>query len=210
MIIAIDEAGRGPWAGPVTVGGVLINATDLVKISELEFLNDSKKISPKRREVLEKQLLELNFPHSIANIEADIIDQINILEATKLGVITVIDELISQNIEILNGNVGILIDGKFSGLEKLMQEFAWQENVKSEIRTVIDGDALCPSIAAASILAKEHRDRLMLDLHAKYPEYAFDQHKGYGTKLHMERLATFGPSEIHRKSFKPIKKLIKV
>ena len=101
-----------------------------------------------------------------------------------------------------------MIDGKFNGLNELVLELSVFQDVNFEIEIIVDGDALCPSIAAASILAKEHRDRLMNNMHKKYPEYGFDKHKGYGTKIHIERLNLFGHCDIHRKSFRPIKNIL--
>ena len=206
FLISLDEAGRGPWAGPVTVGAVLLDRDHLFKICELEYLNDSKIVSAKKRHLLEDLIKDSVLDYEISDIDIETIDRINILEATKLGVITCLDKLVSKFDK--KYSIGILIDGKFNRLELLIKELASFNNTKFEIQTVVDGDALCPSIAAASILAKEHRDNLMRELHKQYPEYAFDKHKGYGTKLHQERLKLFGPSSIHRKSFKPIKELI--
>jgi ribonuclease HII len=215
FIISIDEAGRGPWAGPVTVGAVVLDKHLLEQIVLLEKLNDSKKISSKNRNILETQIKEIVANYHISDISVETIDSVNILEATKLGVLECLEKIVETQItRIFEGanytntqqlKIGILLDGKFNNLESLINQLAIFQNVLYELRTVIDGDALCPSIAAASILAKEHRDRLMLDLHKKYPEYGFDKHKGYGTQLHQERLKIFGPSEIHRKSFAPIK-----
>lgn len=207
-IIGIDEAGRGPWAGPVTVGGVLLNTESISRLISFSALNDSKKVSHKKRAILEKDLIESVIAFSISDVESETIDKINILEATKLGILNVLDSLTSLN-DLHLTKVGILIDGKFSNIKEFILQLASFQNIEFDVLTVIDGDALCPSIAAASILAKEHRDKLMQKFHIKYPEYGFDKHKGYGTKLHTERLSIFGPCEIHRKSFAPIKTLLR-
>ena len=210
FIISIDEAGRGPWAGPVTVGAVVVDKQALIRISELKTLNDSKKVSSKKRAILEKEIMDIVNSYTVADIDVSTIDRINILEATKLGVITCLDKIMSEKLWRAKPiiSIGILIDGKFNNLESLIKELASFSNIKFELNTVIDGDAICPSISAASILAKEHRDNLMIKLHKEYPEYGFNQHKGYGTKLHQKRLKMFGPSKIHRKSFKPIKEAL--
>lgn len=209
-LIGIDEAGRGPLAGPVTVGAVLIDKEKLNTISLFEFLNDSKKLTHKRRVVLEKNLMENIIHSSISDVDVETIDRINILEATKLGILNTLEEIILyiKSIKKEGEKIGILIDGKFNNIKDLIDQLADFKDINYDLQTIVDGDALCPSIAAASILAKEHRDALMGKLHIKYPEYAFDKHKGYGTKLHMERLNIFGPSEIHRKSFAPVRNLL--
>ncbi|MEI7603568.1 MAG: ribonuclease HII [bacterium] len=205
-IIGVDEAGRGPWAGPVTIGAVLLDVEKLNAISALKFLNDSKKLNHKKREILDKEIKECVKTYTIADISHEIIDEINILEATKTGILSCLEDIINsaQNIN----SVGILIDGKFNNIKELISELGVFQGIEWDVETVVDGDALCPSISAASILAKEHRDRLMHDLHKIYPEYGFDKHKGYGTKFHSDMLKIFGPSDIHRKSFRPIRELL--
>lgn len=210
IVISLDEAGRGPWAGPVTIGAILFNSEDLESIVNLSSLNDSKKVSEKKRFILEKKILEIIKYSEISDVDVETIDRINILEATKLGIINCLDKLLNNlQLDSINfSSIGILIDGKFNNLETLVNQLASFQNKTFEIKTVIDGDALCPSISAASILAKEHRDKIMREIHKQFPEYGFDKHKGYGTKLHQDRLKLFGPTILHRKSFKPIKEML--
>lgn len=177
-IAGMDEAGRGPLAGPVCVAIVIM---PLEKDKIIEGINDSKKLSEKKREALYEKITDRAISYKIELIDEKTIDTINILNATKLGMYKCINEIeVRPDI--------VLVDAV-----KL------DADVKTE--SIIKGDALSYSIACASILAKVTRDRLMLDLDKKYPEYEFKKHKGYGTKLHIENLKKYGPSEIHRRSF---------
>lgn len=203
-IISIDEAGRGPLAGPVTIAGVLLDNNSIKKIQELEYLNDSKKISSKKRLLLKNKIKNIVLSYKICNISVEIIDKVNIYEATKIGILNVFQEIININKNIKR--VGILIDGKFSNLEQMFYKY---KDVNYNIEFVIKGDSLCPSISAASILAKTYRDEYMINIHEIYPLYEFKKHKGYGTKLHLEKIKLYGPSNIHRKSFEPIKTYFK-
>lgn len=177
LLCGADEAGRGPLAGPVYAAAVI-----LPRGLEIPGLNDSKKLSEKRREALFDQICEQAISFGIARAEVEEIEEINILNAALLAM--------NRAITMLNPQPTLaLIDGnKNTGI-----------SVPS--RCVIKGDATCADIAAASILAKVSRDRYMLEMAERYPEYAFEQHKGYGTKLHYERLRKYGPSPIHRPSF---------
>ena len=204
FIISIDEAGRGPLAGPVTIAGILLDNKSLKKIQELEYLNDSKKISSKKRLSLKNNIKNIVLSYEICNISVEIIDEVNIYEATKIGILNVFQEILNKNKNIKK--VGILIDGKFSKLEQMFYKY---KNINYNIEFVIKGDSLCPSIAAASILAKTYRDEYMINIHEMYPLYEFKKHKGYGTKLHLEKINLYGPSNIHRKSFEPIKTYFK-
>lgn len=178
FIAGMDEAGRGPLAGPVCVAIVIM---PLEKDKIIEGINDSKKLSEKKREALYEKIIDTAISYKIELIDEKTIDTINILNATKLGMYKCINEIeVRPDI--------VLVDAV-----KL------DADVKTE--SIIKGDALSYSIACASILAKVTRDRLMLDLDKKYPEYEFKKHKGYGTKLHIENLKKYGPSEIHRRSF---------
>lgn len=182
-IIGVDEAGRGPLAGPVVVAAVILNYEKL----PLE-VNDSKKLSKSLREKLFTEIIN----HSIYNIfivDPLIIDKVNILEATKIGMYEAIKPLIKYS-----GSV--LIDGN-----QLPQTF---ENIK--YYPIIKGDNLSASIAAASILAKVTRDRIMVELSQDYPNYGWDKNAGYGTKAHLEAIEKFGITEHHRKSFGPVKR----
>ena len=176
LVAGVDEAGRGPLAGPVCVASVIMPQDNII-----DEINDSKKLSEKKREKLYDQIIKTAICYHIELIDNNIIDEINILNATKLGMKKCIE-----------------------GLE-IVPEIAIIDAVKidSEIPTdsVIKGDAISYNVAAASILAKVTRDRLMIDLDEKYPEYNFRKHKGYGTKEHIEALKKYGKCDIHRNSF---------
>ena len=178
FIAGVDEAGRGPLAGPVCVASVIM---PLDKNSIIEGVNDSKKLTEKKREKLFDQIVNKAFAFSVEFIDEKIIDEINILNATKKGMINAIN------------NLSVKPDGVLIDAVKL------DVNVKTE--SIIKGDALSYSIACASILAKVSRDRLMLEMDNKYPNYNFKKHKGYGTKEHIANLKKFGACEIHRQTF---------
>lgn len=181
-IIGVDEAGRGPLAGPVVA-----TAAKLKNYSEaLQEINDSKKLTEKKREKLFDIILE-NFEIGIGIATPEEIDEINILNATFLAMRRALKDL-EKKIEI--DDALILVDGNF----KIREYFGNQE-------PVIKGDAKSLSIAAASIIAKVTRDRLMVEESKNYPEYQFEKHKGYGTKAHRTVLLQKGPTPIHRKSF---------
>lgn len=178
VIAGVDEAGRGPLAGPVVCACVVM-PLDANKI--IDGINDSKKLSSKKRENLYQKIIETAISYNIVEVDQNTIDNINILNATKQGMILAIKNLkIEPNI--------VLIDAVKLDI-----------NIRQE--NIIKGDAKSYNIAAASILAKVYRDRLMLNYCKEYPEYGFDKHKGYGTKLHIENLKKYGPCPIHRKSF---------
>ena len=177
-ICGIDEAGRGPLAGPVVVGAVI-----LPKDSFIEGINDSKKISEKKREKLFDLITEEAIAYSVGIVSQNTIDEINILNATKLGVKIALEELkIKPDM--------IMIDA-LKGMDTLGIPYM----------SIIKGDAKCYSIAAASIIAKVTRDRLMRQWDEIYPVYGFSKHKGYGTKEHIEKIKEYGPCILHRKSF---------
>lgn len=178
LIAGVDEAGRGPLAGPVCVAAVIMPYD---KNEIIEEINDSKKLTEKKREKLFDLIIEKAISYKIVLINEKVIDEINILNATKLGMKQAIEGL-SVKPEL------VLIDAVPLDL-----------NIKNE--SIIKGDAKCYNIAAASILAKVTRDRLMVELDQKYPNYNFKKHKGYGTKEHIENLKKFGKCEIHRNSF---------
>lgn len=177
-ICGIDEAGRGPLAGPVVVAGVIMPQDSMI-----EGINDSKKVTEKKREKLYDIILEEAISYSVAIVGQDIIDEINILNATKQGVTQVVDELdIKPDL--------ILVDA----LEHI--------NTKGiPYEPIIKGDAKCYNIAAASIIAKVTRDRIMREWDEIYPQYGFINHKGYGTAKHIEAIKQYGLCPIHRKSF---------
>lgn len=176
-VCGIDEAGRGPLAGPVFAAAVILPAN-----CEIEGLNDSKKLSEKKREALFDVIKEKAVSWSVASVDEKTIDEINILQATFLAMKTAVEGLdVPADYALVDGNrmPALSVEGE----------------------TVIKGDALSPSIAAASILAKVSRDRFMLELDKEYPQYQFSKHKGYGTKLHYEMLTEYGISSCHRRTF---------
>lgn len=177
IIAGVDEVGRGPLAGPVCVCAVIMPLDDII-----EGIDDSKKLSEKKRNLLAEQIKNKAISYSISLIDEKIIDEINILEATKLAM--------KNAIEGLNPKPDIVL---VDAISKLDTEIC--------IRGIIKGDAQSYSIGAASILAKVERDNYMIDLAKKYPEYGFEKHKGYGTKQHIDILKQIGPCEHHRKSF---------
>ena len=181
LICGVDEAGRGPLAGPVCAAAVI-----LPRALEIDGLNDSKKLTEKKREALYDPIREQAIAYGIAFATVEEIEELNILNATFLAM--------NRAIEQLNPVPELtLIDGNRS------------TGIRFPSRCVVKGDAKCADIAAASVLAKVTRDRYMLEMAGKYPEYHFEQHKGYGTKLHYDALREYGPSPIHRMSF--LKKL---
>ena len=177
-IAGIDEAGRGPLAGPVVVAGVI-----MPKDSMIEGVNDSKKVSEKKREKLYDLIIEEAISYSVAVIGQDCIDDINILNATKQGLTTVVEELDVKPDLIL---VDALTHIDTKGIP---------------YDSIIKGDAKCYSIAVASILAKVTRDRIMKQWDEIYPQYGFAKHKGYGTAAHITAIKEYGLCPIHRKSF---------
>ena len=196
-IIGIDEVGRGPLAGPVTVAAIAATA-NFQKNFKVK-LKDSKKLSPKQREKWFKFVKENKIPFAIANVWPKTIDKINISQAANLAATRCIIKLTTNNQRLTIKNCKIFLDG---GLYLNLQPTTNnQRQNKIKAKTIIRGDEKIPAIALASIVAKVHRDTLMKRLHKKYPQYGFDKHKGYGTKLHYKMLKKYGISEIHRKSF---------
>ena len=176
-ICGIDEAGRGPLAGPVVAAAGI-----LPKDCEILYLNDSKKLSPKRREALYDEILEKAVAAGIGLVEASRIDEINILQATY------------EAMRLAVGKLGIVP-------EVLLNDAVTIPELDLEQVPIIKGDARSVSIAAASILAKVTRDRLMTEYDNMYPQYGFAVHKGYGTAAHIEALKTYGPCPVHRNTF---------
>ncbi|MBQ7173709.1 MAG: ribonuclease HII [Clostridia bacterium] len=177
VICGVDEAGRGPLCGPVYAAACILPEGYIP-----EGLNDSKKLSPKKRDLLFDQIRENAISYSIAEASVEEIDQLNILEADLLAMRRAIEGLsIKPDLALIDGNIA--------------------RDFPIDAVAVIGGDAKSPSIAAASILAKVARDRACIELDRLYPEYGIAKHKGYGTKAHMEALRKYGPSPIHRKLF---------
>ena len=175
LIAGIDEAGRGPLAGPVVVAGVIMPLDDII-----EGINDSKKLSEKKRDKLFEQIMQKAIDVQVAVLDSNLIDEINILNATKQGML-----------QCING---------FANVDHVLID-AVKLNTPVPTTSIIHGDALSYSIAAASIVAKVTRDRMMLDYANQYPQYNFAKHKGYGTKEHITLLKQYGPCPIHRKTF---------
>lgn len=182
VICGVDEAGRGPLAGDVYAAAVVLSDGVLI-----DYLNDSKKISEKRRELLFDEIIEKADGYCIATATVEEIDSLNILQATMVAMKRAVEGLgINPDLALIDGN-------RLPDLD-------------CHCEMVIKGDATSASIAAASVLAKTARDRYMREIAEKYPQYAFEQHKGYGTKLHCEMLKKYGASEVHRKTF--LKKIL--
>lgn len=183
VICGIDEAGRGPLAGDVYAAAVIFDEGIFI-----DGLNDSKKLTEKKRETLFDEIISKAKAYCVATASVEEIEEINILQATFLAMKRAYEGLgITADIALIDGN-------------RL-------PNLDCEMKMVVKGDGLSASIAAASILAKVSRDRYMKKLAEKYPEYRFDKHKGYGTKLHNELILEYGPCPVHRMSF--LKKLLK-
>ena len=177
VVCGVDEAGRGPLCGPVFAAACIL-PDGLI----LEGLNDSKKLTPKKRDKLFDLICENAIAYCIASASVEEIDELNILEADLLAMRRAIDGLsIQADFALIDGNIA--------------------RAFQIPARAVIGGDAKSPSIAAASILAKVARDRDCITLDEQYPQYGIAKHKGYGTKQHMDALRTYGPSPIHRRSF---------
>lgn len=177
FIAGIDEAGRGPLAGPVVVAGVIMPLGDS---DIIEGVNDSKKLSAKKRDLLFDKIMEKAIDVQVAIIDNETIDRDNILNATKNGML-----------QCING---------FKQVDRVLID-AVKLDTKVATLSIIHGDALSYSIAAASIIAKVTRDRLMLEYDTQYPQYNFAKHKGYGTAEHIRLLKEYGPCPIHRRTF---------
>ena len=178
IVCGVDEAGRGPLAGPVFAAAVVLHKGQII-----EGANDSKKLTEKKREALFDVIIEQAADYCIASVDEKTIDEINILQATYLAMFRAVSGLKRQPDM-------CLIDGNRQ-----------PPQIEIPCRTIVKGDALSMSIACASILAKVSRDRFMLGLDQEYPQYNFAKHKGYGTALHIELLRKYGASPVHRRSF---------
>ena len=184
IVAGVDEAGRGPLAGPVAVAAVILPQECI-----LPRLNDSKKLSAAVREELFDQIIACAVSHYVALIDAQTIDRMNILQATRMGMYEAVASLSPAPDEVLIDAVEL-------------------PKLSMPSKSIIKGDAKSASIAAASILAKVTRDRLMNEYDAAYPNYGFAKHKGYGTREHIEAIRKYGVSPLHRKSFEPIRSMI--
>lgn len=185
LMAGVDEAGRGPLAGPVVAAAVILDDQH-----PIAGLNDSKKLSAKRREKLFDEIKAKALCFSIAEATVQEIDEINILQATLLAMKRAVEGLRLKPVK-------VLVDG--NRLPAL--------DIRAE--AIVQGDALVPAISAASILAKVHRDRLCEEMHARYPQYGFDQHKGYGTAVHLAALQAHGPADCHRLTFAPVARSVR-
>ncbi|KQV55266.1 MULTISPECIES: ribonuclease HII [unclassified Caulobacter] len=180
-VCGVDEAGRGPWAGPVSAGAVILDPDRVPK-----GLNDSKKLTAKARAALEEEIKAVALSWSVGMASIDEIAELNILHAAGLAMCRAIEGLsVTPAIALVDGNYAF--------------------KLPCPIKTVVKGDSLSCSIAAASILAKEARDRIMVEMDAVYPGYGFAGHKGYHARVHVEGLIRLGPSPIHRLGWAPVK-----
>jgi ribonuclease HII len=179
-IIGIDEAGRGPLAGPVVAAAVCLDLK-----MPIDGINDSKKLSEKERETLYRQITETAVGWAVGSASHEEVDSLNVLNATFCAMNRAVLQLIGVAWDIA------LVDGN-----RMIPHLPADRQ-----KTIIGGDACSASIAAASILAKVTRDRIMMQYHDQFPEYGFDRHKGYGTRIHADRINHYGLSSIHRKSF---------
>ncbi|MDI6792552.1 MAG: ribonuclease HII [bacterium] len=183
LIAGVDEAGRGPLAGPVVAAAVVLPANP-----DLPTVNDSKKLTPKQRGLAYQKILEVASDWAIGVVNEGRIDRINILQATY-------EAMREAIVNLKTSPEFILVDGRAIPGLTIPQ------------RPLVDGDRLSLSIAAASVIAKVIRDQIMMDYDREYPEYGFARHKGYGTKAHREAIAKLGPCKIHRRSFAPIREI---
>ena len=181
VVCGVDEAGRGPLAGPVYAAAVILNPA-----RRINGLADSKVLAPERREVLAGRIKERAIAWAVAQASVEEIDRLNIFRASLLAMRRAIEMLAVAPQE-------VWIDGQHCPA------------ISCRARAIVDGDALHPVISAASILAKTARDAEMSALHLRYPQYGFDRHKGYSTPEHLAALARLGPCEIHRRSFEPVR-----
>jgi ribonuclease HII len=188
IVVGIDEAGRGPLAGPVVAAAVVFPS--LFKTTNDTPLNDSKKLTEKEREELYAFITSESSAFGIGIISPTEIDEINILAATMRAMTTAVSQLESQSALDVKNDM-LIVDGNY-----------FRTELPYKYKTIIEGDGLCPSIAAASILAKVTRDRMMKELDAIYPDYGFASHKGYATKAHRDAIIKHGYCPEHRRSFK--------
>ena len=180
LVCGVDEAGRGPLCGPVVAAAVILKPD-----SKIEGVNDSKKLSEKKREQVYEAIMQNALAVGVGISDVDVIESVNILNATKLAMKEAISKLkVQPEYVLIDGNqmIDITIPGE----------------------TVVHGDAISESIAAASIIAKVTRDRMLIEWDKEYPEYGFAKHKGYGTKEHLEAIKKYGVINSHRRSFKPV------
>ena len=182
LVAGVDEAGRGPLAGPVVVAAVILDPA-----RPIDGLADSKQLSEKRRESLYPLIVERALAHAIVRVEAAEIDRINILNATLAGMARALSALaLAPTLALIDGN-------------------RLPKSLPCPARAIVGGDASEPAISAASILAKVSRDHILVDYESRWPGYGFAQHKGYPTAAHVEALRRLGPCPEHRRSFAPVR-----
>ena len=180
LIAGVDEAGRGPLAGPVVASAVILPAN-----ASLDGLTDSKKLTQKQREHFFPVIKQVAVAYAIETVSSEVIDEINILQASLLAMKQAVEKLLPlADLLLIDGNQRV--------------------KTSTDQWTIVKGDSQSLSIAAASVLAKVTRDKLMQDYHALYPQYEFARHKGYGTQLHRDRINQHGPCPIHRRSFRGV------
>ena len=183
-VCGVDEAGRGPWAGPVSAGAVILDPARVPK-----GLDDSKKLTPKARAALELEIKDKALAWGVGLASVEEIEELNILHATGLAMYRAIEALaVTPAFALVDGN--------------------YRFKLPCEIKTVVKGDSISSSIAAASILAKVARDRLMIEMDAVYPGYGFAAHKGYHAEVHAQALRTLGPCAIHRRAWEPVRLIL--
>lgn len=185
LLVGVDEAGRGPLAGPVTACACYI-PPELYAHPVMSKINDSKKLTPQKREEIFEELLTLPITYCTGYASAEEIDKLNILQATFLAMSRALTKF-------KNKEISVLIDGNKT-----------IPNLTAPQKAIVKGDGTSLCIAAASIIAKVSRDKFMLLCAQKYPQYKFEEHKGYGTQLHTDLLDKYGPCPLHRKTFEPI------
>ena len=184
LVCGVDEAGRGPWAGPVSAAAVILSADDLP-----EGVDDSKALTAQKREALEVEIKARAIAWGVGFASVEEIHELNILHATGLAMCRAIEQMVTPP-------VAALVDGNY------------RFKLPCDVQTVVGGDGLSLSIAAASILAKVARDRLMIELDAEYPGYGFASHKGYNAPAHQAALKAMGPCPAHRRGWSPIRALL--
>jgi ribonuclease HII len=197
-LLGVDEAGRGSWAGPVVAAACALRSDQAYDFSEL--LDDSKKLSPKKREIIfqmiEESIAKGECYGGVGVMSSEIIDQVGIREANRMAM----EEALRQVLAQIDGDFDLIkIDGR--------DNYRFKDTPSEKVLYIVRGDSFVPEIQAASILAKVSRDHIMEELAVLYPNYGLERHKGYGTRLHENLLATHRPSEIHRKTYAPIKRL---
>lgn len=180
-VCGVDEAGRGPWAGPVSAGAVILDPARVPK-----GLNDSKKLTAKAREALELEIMDVAIAWGVGFASVEEIAELNVLHAAGLAMCRAIEAMAVKP-------AFALVDGNY------------RFKLPCDVKTVVKGDSLSCSIAAASILAKVARDRLMMEMDGLYPGYGFAAHKGYHAPIHVEALRTLGPCPIHRRAWEPVR-----